>query len=69
VDRLRDEFEGWNGADADRETDVMSDSDADGEGGEAGEDEVQKRRQERIDRAFGVKRRGRWGAWWDREVW
>lgn len=65
VDRLRDEFEGWNGADNTPEG--VTDSEDEGE---AGEDEVQKRRQERIDAAFGVKRaKGRWGAWWDREVW
>lgn len=77
VDRLRDEFEGWN--DDWREGSEESESDDGRERGrglglglgEAGEDEVIKRREERLGLGGGGGGgggRGGWKEWWDREM-
>ena len=56
TNRLRDEFEGWNGVDGSDEDDP-----------EAGEGEVERRRNERVrtDHDDGI---GSWGEWWDKEM-
>ena len=68
VERLRDEFEGFNEPRDGEGDGLVTDSES-----EVGEDEVVKRREERIHSEFGLglgeRKKGRWGEWWDREMW